>query len=122
MPQNRRAGFTNISINGTKYDVAGEVTYNLGQPKREFLVGPSGVQGYKELPQVPFCELDIRDSRDLTVTTILNTVDATVTLGLANDKTFLLRDAVYTGEGDITTDEAMISARFEGVSAEEIAP
>lgn len=120
MPNNRRAGVLQIQANGTIYDAAGEFTYNIGQPKREGLVGPSGIQGYKEMPQLPFIEGTIRDSRDIDLADLLNLVDATITLEIANGKTIMLRDAWQANEGNVGTDEATIDVRFEGISAEEL--
>lgn len=123
MPNNRKAGFLNVQFNGEVYDAIGSFTYNLGEPKREGLVGPDRVHGYKEMPQVPFIEGEIRDVSNVDVkNSILNAVDATITIKLANGKTVMLRDAWYAGDGDIGTEEANIQIRFEGISAEEILP
>ena len=67
MPGNRRAGILYVKIDGRQYDVMGDWTYNLGQPKREVIIGPDRVQGYKEMPQVPFVEGEIVDEGNLDV-------------------------------------------------------
>jgi hypothetical protein len=122
MPNNRRAGVLQIQINGDVYDAAGDFTYNLGFAKREGLVGPSGVQGYSEMPQIPFIEGTVRDSRDLNEEQLLTVKDATITLLHANGKTILLRDAWQANEGNFATNEGTIEVRFEGMSAEAIQP
>lgn len=122
MPDNRRSGILSIQVNGEVYDAAGDFTYNPGFNKREALIGPSGVQGYKEEPQVAFIEGEIRDARNLDLKKLMTVKDATVTLDLANDKTFMLRDAWQANEGNIGTGEANIEVRFEGMSGEEILP
>ena len=118
--ENRRAGRLFVKVDGTQYDAKGSFTYNLGNPKREAEVGPDQVHGYKELPQVAFIDGMITDERSLDVSAFQNITDATVTLQLANGKTFVLRNAWYCADGDITTEDAEIQVRFEGKSGEEI--
>jgi len=118
--KNRRSGVINIQANGQVFDAVGAFSYNLGQPKREMLVGHDRVHGFKELPQVPFVEGEIRDSSDLDVASVLNLVDATITLKLANGKTIMLRDACQVSEGTGDTEEGKFSVRFEGKQAEEV--
>lgn len=122
MPNNRLAGIINLEINGEVFDLAGDFTYNPGANKREALLGPGRVDGYKSAPQVPFIEGTIRDSRDLDVKALLELKDVTVTLTLANDKTVMVRDAWQAAEGDVGTAEADIQVRFEGKSFEEVKP
>lgn len=117
---NRRSGVLFVKVSGTQYDAKGSFTYNAGAPKRDAIVGPDRVHGYKEMPQVPFVEGEITDSSDLNLSEFLNITDATVTLELANGKIFVLRDAWYAGEGNVQTEEANIQVRFEGLSGEEI--
>lgn len=116
----RIAGVLFVKIDGTQRDVIGDFTYNLGQVKREMKVGPDKVHGHSEMPQVPFIEGEIRDASDLDVAALLNIINSTITLELANGKTIVLRQAVYAGDGDIGTEEANIQIRFEGLSAEEV--
>ena len=118
---NRRAGTLSLQINGNIFDAVGNFSYNLGAPKREALVGPDRVHGFKELPQAPMIEGEIRDAKDLDLkNAILNAVDATVTITLANGKVVMLREAYYSGDGNIGTEEANVEFSFHGMSAEEI--
>ena len=118
--ENRRAGVISFKKNGELLDAKGNFTYNAGQPKRDAIVGPDRVHGYKELPQVPFIEGEITDEASLDLESFLNLTNETMTLELANGKTFILREAWYAGEGNVQTEEANIAVRFEGMSAEEI--
>lgn len=117
---NRIAGTIAIQVNGEVYDAVGAFTYNLGAPKREMLVGADRVHGYKEQPQIPFIEGEFRDSSSIDLGVLTSIVDATVTVKLANGKTFMLRNACWASEGDVETEEAKIKVRFEGMSGEEI--
>lgn len=117
---NRRSGILFVKIDGVQRDAVGDFTYNLGQPKREALIGADKNHGFKENPQTPFVEGEIRDASDLDLEAFLNIDDATVTLSLNNGKTIVFREAWYAGDGDVGSDEANIQLRFEAISAEEV--
>lgn len=116
---NRRSGTIAVQVNGDIYDAVGEFSYNIGAPVREGLVGHDRVHGFKELPQIPFIEGEIRDKKDLVLLDLLTINDATVILTLANGKVITLSNAWYAGEGTVNTEEANIQVRFEGISANE---
>lgn len=116
----RRAGIIQVQVNGEVQDAKGSWSYNLGRPKRDAIVGADTIHGFKETPQVAFIEGEITDRGSLDLAKLVTLVDVTVTLGLANGKTVVLRDAWWAGEGTASTEEAAIAARFEGASAEEI--
>ena len=119
---NRRAGTLFIQVDGVQYDAKGEFTDNLGAPKRDAIVGPDQVHGYKELPKTPFIEGALTDEKSLDLKKFQNIDNATVTAQYANGKTFVLREAWYCADGDRTSEEAEVQLRFEGKSAEEILP
>ena len=119
---NRRSGLLEVKVNGIIYDVKGNWTYNLGQPKREAIVGADRVHGYKELPQVPYVEGEITDASNLDLAALMTVDNATVTLNLANGKVIEFRDAWYAADGNVQTEEANVQIRFEAIDAEEIKP
>lgn len=120
MANERVGGIIEVKVNGGLQKAKGSWTYNLGVPKREMVVGSDSVHGYKETPQAPRIEGVITDRGDLDVKALLGTVASTVTLSLANGKVIVLRDGVFTGDGDITTEEGEIAAMFSGSSADEV--
>lgn len=107
-------------INGEQMRLKGSWTYNLGQPKRDGVVGADGVHGFADQVQVPFFEGAISDSGDTDLKALLGITDATLTLELANGKVIVLRSAWFAGEGNVTTEQGEIDARFEGMRAEEV--
>jgi len=117
---NRRAGKIFLKIDGAQKDAKGSFTYNLGAEKRETIVGADTVHGYTSMPKAPFIEGAITDSGSLDVAALQALDGVTVTLELANCKTIVLRDAWYVADGDVTTEQAEIQVRFEGLSAEEM--
>lgn len=114
------AGVLEFKVNGEIQNAKGNFTYNLGKVKRDAIVGPDRVHGFKAMPQVPFIEGEITDRSDLNLETFLDTDDSTITLSLANEKVIVLKEAWFAGEGNVQTEEANIACRFEGISAEEV--
>ena len=115
------AGRLDITINGNTVNAVGNFTLNLGQPKREFLVGPDRIHGYSEKPQPPKIAGEIRDGDALSVTNdILNMKDATVVAFAANGKKYMYENATYTGDGNIETEEGKVQFECGAMSATEI--
>ena len=121
MNLDKLAGIVGVEIPGIgAVPVVSTVSYNLGRNKREVLVGHSGVHGYKELPQIPFVEFDLRDWKELDAAALLDLFDITLKVMLANGKTLALYNAVQTGTGDGSSAEATFKVRFEGSTMDEI--
>lgn len=118
----RRAGIVQFKIDGEIYDVKGTISYGLGKPVRETIVGHDGVHGYKELPSVPFCEMELTDSGELDLSALADKTNSTITIALANGKTIVLRNAFSANPDGLTvsTEEGVITARFEAESADEV--
>jgi len=118
---NRRAGLLFLQIDGVMQEAKGDFTYNLGNAKRDPIIGADAVHGYKETVQVSFIEGAITDARTLNLDKLTNVDDATVTLELANGKTIVLSKAWFAAEGSPSTGEAEIAVRFESRSkAQEV--
>lgn len=120
MGQKRKGGIIYLKINGERYQAKGNFTYNLGKPKRGPVVGSDEVHGFTETPQVAFIEGEITDDSDLDLAKLVTIENATVTLELANSKTFVIREGWYAGEGTGNTEEGNIGFRVEGKTGEEI--
>jgi hypothetical protein len=117
----RRGGTMTLKVDGTQRDAKGNFTYNFGQPKRESMILADNTNaGFKETGQVPFIEGEIVDSKDLKALDFLNIRGATIILAVPNDKTVVLREAHYAGDGNFQTEEGNIEVRFEGIQMEEV--
>jgi hypothetical protein len=114
------AGIMEFKVDGEIQNAKGNFTYNLGKVKRDAIVGPDRVHGFKALPQVPFIEGEITDRSDMNVENFLDIENSTITLSLANGKVIVLKEAWFAGEGNVQTEEANIACRFEGMSCEEV--
>lgn len=121
MPNQRRAGIIQFSVDGVSQDAKGSFSYNLGRPKREAIIGADRVHGYMDKPQVAFIEGEITDRAGLDLDKLVRMEGATVVLDLGVGKSIVLRDAFYAGDGTGNSEEGNIDIRFEGISAEEVA-
>lgn len=121
-PSQRRVGGTiSVKVNGEIRSGKGEWTYNLGRPKRSEVIGSdTTVTGFSEKGQAPRIAGIITDRGDLDVPTMLDMVDGSVTLALANGKVISLTEAWFSGDGDIKTDEGDIDVEFKGIRCEEV--
>lgn len=117
---NAVGGTITLTVAGERQRAKGAFTYNLGQDKNEAVLGADGVHGHKVMPQVPFIEGEITDHSDLDLVELVNATDVTVVLELVNGKSIVLREAWFAGDGNVGTEEGNITARWEGLSAEEI--
>lgn len=116
----RIAGTVEVQYNGTVLKMIGNVSYNLGRPKREGLVGHDSVHGYSEMPQIPFIEGEARIVQGMKVKDICDITEATVTAKLATGKIIMLEEAYYASEGTAGSETANLPFRFEGAAAEEV--
>lgn len=116
--QSRVAGTIELKVNGDLLRAVGDFTFNLGKPKREGVIGATGIDGFKEMPQLAFIEGTIRHTDRTNVAAICDVTDATVTLTLANKQVFVLRNAWFAGDSTGHTEEGTFDVRFEGVSGE----
>lgn len=114
----RVGGLISIAANGTRLDAVGSFDWNLGRNMKSGVVGHDRVHGYKELPQIPFLEGEIRVTPTTDVDAILAISDATITLELGSGQVFVLRNAWYASEGTGATEEGNLGCRFEGLSAD----
>ena len=115
----RRGGIIQLQTQGEVMDAKGSFSYNLGREKRESIVGADRIHGYKAMPQVGFIEGEITDRGTLDLAKLVEGEKVTVTLGLANGKVIVLRNAFFAAEGTGNTEEGNIGVRWEG-EAEEI--
>ena len=123
MPNNRKGGLIEVTVDGSRLSVKGAVDYGLGKPVREAIVGHDGqVHGYKETFVAPFIELEITDSEELSLDQLANVTDSTIVVSLANGKGFAIRNAWCVNQDGLggNSEEGAIKLRFEGKSAEEI--
>lgn len=117
-----RAGLRSLRINGVVYRAVDECTYNLGGIKRDELVGQDAFHGFKETPVAPFCEVGLRDDDSLDVAALKALEGAAIILDLRNGKSIVFTRAAFAGDGQQTTQESVITAKFVAESVREVMP
>lgn len=119
--ENRIAGTFNLTIDGETWKVKGSASINLGQPKREAVVGQDGVHGYKEIPQAPGIRCEISTMPGVSIKDkILNMTNSTVSISAANGSTYFVEKAFFVGDGEIETEDGKLSFECQGFSADEV--
>jgi len=113
MSQGRRGGIISVKVNGELLQAKGNYTYNLGENKKDAIVGSDTIHGYTEKPQVPMIEGEITDRINTDLAALLKITSATITLNLAVGKTIVLTESWFAGEGTGNTEEGNIGVRFE---------
>ena len=115
----RISGTFYLKINNKLLHASGEFSFSQGIPKREAVLSSNSHVGYREEQTTAFVEGDLID-KDINHTELFNTVDATITLELANGKTFVLSNAYCCGDTKASTDGKIAGIRFEGSKGEII--
>ena len=119
--KNRVGGITALDIDGTKVQVRGNASVNLGQPKREGVTGLDEMHGYTEKPQMPGGSCEISDTAGISIKdTILNMTESTVTFTYANGKKYFFEEAFYIGDGNIESEEGKLNFEFGAMFGDEI--
>jgi len=111
----RIGGIANLTVNGVRYPVKPGWTFNAGRPLRTSIAGDDNeVHGFTETGQVPYLEGPITKNNKVKLAPLLDLVGATVVATAGDGTVYTLREAHFAAEGDFTTDEGEIAARFEG--------
>jgi hypothetical protein len=117
----RIGGTIEFDLNGNPIMIASDaITYNLGKPLRETMVGPDKVHGYSEKPQPPFAEGEWRLLRGTSLSGIVTTTQANIHMILANGTEISFANCHFEAEGNANTTTASVTGKFVGDSAEEI--
>ena len=116
----RIAGIGSITVDGTQLALRANLTVSPSPIEREGLAGQDRVQGFREMPRVPYIEADISVTKDLNVSSLDTQTDVTVVAGFADGRIWVLRNAWYRPPSDVNTHDGLFRARWEGLSCGEI--
>lgn len=115
----RVAGIAWLTVDGSQYPLRGNFTVSPSPVERAMIAGQDYVHGYSENPRVPYIAGDVTLVPELSIETVQNITNSTVTAQLANGKNYVLRQAVCTAALELNTKEGQVSVRFEGISCDE---
>ena len=116
---NRIAGVATVTVDGDALDILGTLTVSPFSVVREGVVGLGGVMGYKEMPRVPYIEVEVATTDGTKFATLEGITNATVNADLANGKKYVLTEAWIAGEPDVNAAEGTTTLRFEGKACKE---
>jgi len=116
------AGIGLLTVDGVQMALRAAMTISPDVVEREGIAGQDRVQGYREMPRVPYIEAELSLQQSQVITDLaLNVVgDSTVVALLADGRTFQLNQAWYRGATEVASQEGQYRVRFEGMSCFEI--
>jgi hypothetical protein len=115
----RLAGVAYITVDGTTYMLAADLTYSPSKVSRETMTGMDGVHGYSEKPKAGFISGTFRDAGSLSVAAFNDMTNVTVTVELANGKVVTARNAWTTDAQEVKAAEGTFDVKFESAQVEE---
>ena len=116
----RIGGVASLTIDGQQYTLRGNMKVKPSTVKREGVAGQDAVHGYTEMPIVPGADCDLTTTNGLSLIDLENIVDSTVTIQLANGRTYVLTDAWTESAFEIDTAEGKFGVNFGCITCEEI--
>lgn len=116
----RIAGIAYLKVDGALYPLRGNFTVSPSSLERAGIVGQDYVHGYSELPRLPVISGDVSLVPELSMDAVEAVVNSTVTAELANNKTYVLREAWCTSALELNTREGQTRVTFQGVSCTEL--
>jgi len=116
----RIAGIAWFKSDGNILPLKGNFTVSPSPLERAGIAGQDYVHGYSELPRVPYIEGDVSTTVDLSIDALDAMTNVTITAELANNHTYVLREAWCKSAQEINTREGQTRVRFEGISCDEI--
>ena len=113
MASRKFGGIIELQVNGVQYLCKGSFTAQLGNPKREDVIGssPDG-SGFKETNQLASIEGEITDQPTFSISVLQRLTGQTVIMRMANGKSIVLDDAWFSGDGTVQTEEGNIAVKF----------
>ncbi|GAC1335481.1 MAG: hypothetical protein NVSMB20_10360 [Bradyrhizobium sp.] len=117
----RLAGIATIAIDGTAYQLVGDLMYSSSSFDRESLVGIDTYHGYAEKVSPSFISFKIRDSSIINTAIFNGMTNATVVAVLSSGKVVSGSNLVCIKAIEVKTEDATFDLRFEGASVTESA-
>ena len=119
--QSRRlAGVANIVIDGSTYDLVGDLTYSTSSVSRSTLLGQDGIHGYAETPVAGHISCNLRDQGGFAVANFNQLSDSTVQSSIANGKQIIMTGGWCVETQEVRTVEGTFAVRFESDKVQEV--
>ena len=108
------SGVTSIAIDGTIYDVSGNVKFELSAVEREAKMSMSGNLNYSEKPVEGSISFDGYITSDIDPTIFAGMTDVNVVVGNANGMQLVGNDMFQTEKLEYDMMEGTMSLKFSG--------
>lgn len=116
----RLAGVASVAIDGTAYDLVGDLTWSPSTRKRTTLTGMDRVHGYAEQVVAGYIAMKLRDNGARAAQTFQGMVNVTVVVNLANGKQVSGSGMWNVEAVEVEAMEATFAVRFEGNDVAEV--
>jgi len=119
MSSNLIAGVAQVTVDGTTYQLEGDLKYSPSTVKREALLGMDGFHGWKETPVTGSITMSLRDAGSLSVGSFNSIRNSTIVLQLANGKIVVGRNMGHVDTLEVDSADAKFEVKFEGPQVSE---
>lgn len=119
---NRRAGYLEITVNGTTIEAKGNFDLTVINSKKEGIaLANLTVAGYSEKPVVPGGKGMVQKSNKQKAAVMSSMTDGTVVAKCGDGTKFVFSHAWYSGEGVLSTEEGNFAYEWQSKSVDEVA-
>lgn len=111
----RLGGGADLTIDGLLFSVVDEPQFRLSSVTREAMKSmTSGFDGYKETPETPYIEANLRDLPGINIADFEGMTNVTVELRRNNGKVVIGQGVTCMTAVEVNVTDAKFKVRFEG--------
>jgi hypothetical protein len=97
-----------------------DATLNVGGASREPVMGPRGVQGFRESPAAPTLSTTVRHTKDTDLVALGSITDATVLFETDTGDTYMLRRAFVSDPVELSSGNGNVRLNWGAFGVERI--
>lgn len=105
-------GKATVKVDGSELLSDVDATLNVGGVSRQGVMGPRGVQGYRETPEAPSLQVTVRHTKDTDLLSLSRITGATVIVETDTADAYLLRRAFVTDTIELGSGNGNIRLNF----------
>lgn len=116
----RIGGILYFTIDGVPYAPRGNFTVMPSSRKREGIAGQAQVDGFTEMPVVPYIKGDLQMVPGLSLKALEAITSSTIVAALANGSTYVLSGAWSVPPFEADSVEGKVAVEFQGLVCDEL--
>lgn len=113
-------GKATVKVDGEEKLTDVDATLNVGGASREPVMGPRGVQGFRESPAAPTLSTTQRHTKDTDLVALASIKDATVLFETDTGDTYMLRRAFVSEPPELSSGSGNIRVNWGSYGVERI--